>query len=391
MMQKPLFEDREVPSLVSTVVVTGFDPSGSNFLLQEGLGAGLVKDVLQFLVDGLEEYGISAITLGGGAPIGVALETFTDSLFAAESIASSVAAVKNVASSAGEFAQTLNNIVEAAKNGMGDLEGLYNTVKDAIIKGLKLIGEKGKEKIEEIANNFKDKIDKMLSQFTDAIVEGVKVLIPEAAIGSAVGAGLRTLLSKATENIYSLFQKAVEKAGKYAKFITDPEAAPAFFQEIIEKFTDSIKKLGGAVEEMGWAKALLLGPVGMILKKGGKTALDELAKFIGEKGKTVIDLIKTLTTLIVPALAGVLASFQILLKGEYKEEASDEKKDDKEEKKTGEKEEKKTPKEEKKVAGESFVRRSHKRSKTSSLETIQEAQLRTLIRKVVGKELRRPT
>jgi hypothetical protein len=221
----------------------------------------------------------------------------------------------------------------------------------------------------------------MLSKFVDAVVEGIKVLIPDAAIGASVGAALRTLLSKAADNAYSLFQSAVEKAGKFAEFITDPEKAPEFFKDCIEKVVKMLGDLGDAVDEMGWAKALAISaatvsPLGVFLKKGGKTALDKLASFIEEKTPTIVSLIRTVTTVVMPALTGVLAAYQILMKGEYKEEASAKKKDDKE---------KKAP-EEKKVAEEGFARRPLS-SNRKNPRTVQENQLRFLVRSAVREEL----
>ena len=324
-MSRPLFEAGDNKySLVSAVVKSGYENNlFEKRIINEGLAKGLVKDAIQFVAAGAAEYGLAAT--GAGAPAAPAVETAVDALFAVDSIVGAVSAVKDAAASAGNFSNLLNNSLNVAKGNMNNLGELYDKIKNIVINALKVLGKNATDQIDKLVEALKDKIEDIVSKLADALVEGIKLVIPDATIGAAVSAAIRTLISKLAENSYSLFSKVVKAAGKYSNFITDPDVAPEAISDLLKTLSEMCSKMSEKLKSTSALKSLVMGPQGIILKKLGEGGLNKVSALIDEKSGTVVDLVKSVTGTVIPSLVACLAIFQMLLKGEYKEGSSENK------------------------------------------------------------------
>lgn len=285
------------------------------------LAIGLITDTIQFLLGAAAEYGIAAGTLGAGTPAAVAVETVIDAGFAAQSITSTIDQVTNLKGQFDKFTEIVNKCMESFEIfKSGNLEKFYSTIKQIIIDGLGLIKD-GEESVDKLAEKFKDLINNLISKITDAVGKGLKILIPDATVGLGLTTALKTVVEVASENGYTIAQKAVEKLGEYKKYLINPEEFPALIRKTLPdlyKLIDGFKK---KIDEMGWAKAIIsFGANGLILKKLGPSGLDKLIETIKEFEPKVIDLIEKILGVVVPVTFTFLAIAQILLKGEYKSE-----------------------------------------------------------------------
>lgn len=336
-MDRPLFESRRsivVDLALVDLLTRDLNESRDSELLNEGLTKDIAGEVIQFLVAGAAEYGLGAVTIpaaGSGLAIGPMAETVVDSLFATKAVADAVAMVKDVSTSVGKFSDILSEAMGAVpKIKAGDFEGFYASVKKIVQEGLQLLGKKAKESADELAKKMREVIDKTIAKVVDAVTKGLKTLIPDATIGSAVSIAIKQVMEKLSSDCYSMLTAGIKKAGKLAKFITDPEVAPEFFKELLESIYKLMNEAKQKIEEMGWAKAILkFGPANAaLMKKAGPTAIDKIIEAMKKFSPTLLDLIGNITKLVIPALFSMVAVVQILIKGEHKSDEEDSKKEE---------------------------------------------------------------
>jgi hypothetical protein len=285
------------------------------------LAIGLITDTVQFLLGAAAEYGIAAGTLGAGTPAAVAVETVIDTGFAAQSITSTIDQVTNLKGQFDKFTEIVNKCMESFEIfKSGNLEKFYSTIKQIIIDGIGLIKD-GEESVDKLAEKFKDLISNLISKITDAVGKGLKILIPDATVGLALTASLKVVVEVASENGYTIAQKAVEQLGEYKKYLINPEEFPALIRKTLPDLYNLIDGFKKKIEEMGWTRAIVsFGTNGLILKKLGPAGLDKLAQTIKSYEPKVLDLIEKILGVVVPVTFTFLAIAQILLKGEYKSE-----------------------------------------------------------------------
>jgi len=321
-LQRPLFESRK-SVLVSMTLI---DPPRP--LVTEGVGVGVLKDLVQWAVAGAGEYGLGALTLpaaGAGLVVGPAVETAIDALFAADSVAGAVATVKDFATGAGDLSDMLNNVVQSARDAVSNPMGFYNTVGSIVRTGMRILGKKAGESVDKIAEKLQDFVQKSIDKITDALVEGLKTIIPDATISAAVATGIRTILSTLSDNAYTVLSKAILKAGEYVEFLNDPAVARQYFGELVDSLSNLMLDIAKKMDkDSSWAKTLiksaLMGSSGIsqIAKKLSPAALEKAAALLQDKKETLLSLIETVVGLIIPAAMGMAAIYQILVSGDYK-------------------------------------------------------------------------
>ena len=136
----PIFE--RSPRLTVELAILSYEP----ILLKEessGLIVSLAKDALQYAISAAVEYGIGTLTMpagGSGLAVGPAAETAVSGLFAVKSVASAVANVKTITSSAGEFSDLFNSVLDAKNALMKSPQQFYQIVRKIIKKSLSMLG-----------------------------------------------------------------------------------------------------------------------------------------------------------------------------------------------------------------------------------------------------------
>ena len=295
-------------------------------LLHEGLNKQMVKSVVQFVVSAGAEYGLGGLTLpaaGAGLAVGPAAETAVDSLFAADSVMSTVNAVAQIHGQLGEFSGLFEKAQSAFANMSGNLGGFYKTLKTIVRQALKLIGKTVQGKVDELAEKLKSILTKVLSSLTDAIRSGIKLVIPDATIGTVVAEALVKLLTGAAKRPFSMATKVVGKVSFLRQWIADPSQAVAFFKDIFEQLIGMVQKLGEKLKNMSWVKSLLLGgpSVGPMLKAAGPSGIKKLAALLEKHLPTLMNVLDKVLTVVIPVFLTTLALFEMLVTGDYKEAA----------------------------------------------------------------------
>jgi hypothetical protein len=296
----------------------------SETMLHEGLDAGIVKDGIQFIVSGAAEYGLGAVTLpaaGAGLAVGPTVETIVDSLFAAEEVAGTVSAVANIGSKLGQYGE----LWDEARSAYGsDLTAYYQTLVKIVRQALDDLGEKAEDKVEELADKLASAIEKLISRLVGALKAGIKIIIPDATIGLAAAKAFEEGLEALSENAFDLLSSAVSKVKMLKDFVSDPSIAVSFFKDVftqvVELMFDAAKKL----EDMSWVKAVLAaGPAGgAALKKLGPAGLEKAAKVIKDKMPSILEIIDSVLTVLIPTAITAVGLYQILLRGDWKKEDS---------------------------------------------------------------------
>jgi len=291
-------------------------------LIQEGLNKEMAKSIVQYLVGAGAEYGLGALTLpaaGAGLAVGPTAETAVDSLFAAESVKSTVDAIANIHGRLGEFADLFKNARDAYANMSGDLGAFYKKLKTIVRNALKLIGQKVRGKVDELAEKLKTILTDVLNSLTGAIRSGVKLVIPDATIGTAVAEALAKLLTEGAKRPFSMAAKAIGKVSFLKEWIADPSKAVAFFKDIFTQLIGLVRTAGEKLKDMSWAKSFLIpGGIGPIFKKLGPPGMEKFAAMFEKYLPTLMSVLDKVLTVVIPVTLTALALFQMLVTGDYK-------------------------------------------------------------------------
>jgi NTP pyrophosphatase (non-canonical NTP hydrolase) len=301
----------------------------TNEVLNEGLKEILV-DGVQFILAAATEYGVTAVTVGGGAPAGTALETVIDAGFTVESIASLLSGLNSAASAFGELEVIFDKVMSLDLK--AGFESFYETIKEIWQTAADLV-PKLADKMGELIEKAKKGIKQLISKIADVISDIVKFLVPDAIIGTAAGEGLQKILEKVAENAYSMLTSGISQLGEYAKLVTDPGYAVKFFNDLFtdlfawleeiqtkmaEKPEDFVDKAADFAKKA--AAYAVAGPLGaMAMGDLGEKAFGAVVDFLKEKQPDIIDLVDKITRIVFPLTFAMLASYQILMKGEYQE------------------------------------------------------------------------
>jgi len=328
MLDRPFFESKR--SLFAEMRLIQCMETQRDRLLQEGFD-GTKRKALQALISGSAQYGLGALTLpagGAGLVVGPVAGTVVDSLFAADAVASTVKSFKDLSSSTGEFSDILQDALSATKL-ISELkfEQFYQAVRKIIQDGLRLLGKKASDGVENVADRLREMVRNLIRKLTEALDAGIKLVIPDTAIGTAVSTSASFALQRASDNAYDLLTGAISEIGDLGRFITDPDQAPMFFDRMIENMIDFFRNVADKLKSTSILKSALMGSTGISIKVFGPSGIRKLADVLEDKGPGLVDLIGKVTQVIVPAAFAILAVHQCLMKGDYKSQEKGKSKD----------------------------------------------------------------
>lgn len=315
----PIFE--RSPRLTVELAILSYEP----ILLKEestGLLVGLAKDALQYAITAAAEYGVAALTFPAGAVTAPTVETAVSALFAFDSVASLVAGVKTITSSAGEFSDLFNSVLDAKSALMKSPQQFYQIVRKIMKKSLSMLGGGITKKIDEYVEKLKSLVSSMIDKTVDVLIKGIKLIIPEATVEVAIGAAIRTALSTLSDNSFTVLSKMFSLAGNFGKFLLDPEAIKTFFTEVFASMVELLNSVAKKVNDRGMTTKILMGPSGYISAEAGEMAMKKLASFISSNSESLISLMQTVVKVVIPVSFALTAIFQILVKEEYKDSDS---------------------------------------------------------------------
>ncbi|HIL95880.1 MAG TPA: hypothetical protein EYG51_08175 [Pseudomonadales bacterium] len=305
-------------------------------LLQEGLATGLAKDAIQWAVGAAGEYGLGALTLpagGAGLAVGPTVETVVDSLFAVESVASSVEAATGFAQSAGGelgevFTDMWSNVEGLIQGGLDHLGSLYSNIVKIVRAALKVLGAGGKKAMQKASDKVTGVIEKLINKLIDAIVQGIKVVLPDATVSGVVSAALRTALSTLATNAYSIVTTIIDGIGPLKEFLTNPDGAVKFFKGVFDQVVELLKGMAEKIEDISWLKTMALTAVPGVglsmpaIKALGPSGFNALADKIKEHTPIMLKVIDSVLTVLMPAMFAALAIYQIIAKEDWKTKKS---------------------------------------------------------------------
>ena len=340
----------------------------SRHLLTESMNE-MVKDAAQFIIGAAVEYGLVATV--AGAPAGPVVETITDAMFTAESIATTLDAVGDIVEMFGELQVIIQKVLSL--NLKGGFETFYTQVLEVWQSVDELLPDHAGDKLSDLITEAQETLKKAVTKFADFVGDAVKLVIPEATIGTIAGEALQQVLMAVAKNAYALLTKGIAAFGKYQKVVTDPEYAIDLFNTAFSEIHDLLNKLEAKMKERpegigatfsglgislpGMSEAPLLAPAlgsgnlagGVIGGIGGddgdgdsgessvgiadtlttavtagpQAALAEKAislfrDFLTQKQPLVMTLVGKITRVMFPAIFALLASYQILAKNEWR-------------------------------------------------------------------------
>jgi len=297
-------------------------------LLREGVNSETIRSVVQYIVGAAAEYGLGGVTVpaaGAGLAVGPATETVVDALFGAERVAQTVAAVKSIGDSLEEFSDLFKEGYEAYKSMRSNLKSFYKKLKTIIQKALKMIGKGVTDKIDGLADKLKGIVQNLMNQITGAIKAGIKLVVPEATVGTAIAEGLAAILMELAERPFTMAQKAIDSVETLKMWVADPSKASEFFGSIFKQLLELLELAGKKAKEMGWIKALLaMGPaMGTIMKTHGEEIFAKIGSLFEKYWPTVKKVIDQVLNVVIPVFFTLLGVYQILMTGDYKEDAGD--------------------------------------------------------------------
>lgn len=311
------------------LVVEYHGPNGRE-LITEGFKETAINAV-QYLIAGAAEYGIALGTLGAGfaGPASV-LETLIDAAFAVESITSTVAALTNVQGLSTEGTQ----IIAESKNLFSvlprSLDEFYNSIKSVVGRVFLAIGAG----VALASEKLKEVIENLLKKVSDGIGDSLKALIPDATIGLIVAEAIGLAISQAAENIYNLVKAGLQRAGKFMVWLLNPQNILTFFDQqypqVISLFRQAAQKIGaagvGATAGGMIAGALAAGPAGVAgaaaLKAFGPAGFNKLADWLTASQPGVRAALASVVQVVMPFFMMFCALMQILMQGDYEQQAS---------------------------------------------------------------------
>ena len=305
-------------------------PGGAHEVLQEG-AIDIAKDAVQFAITAASEYGLSATI--GGAPAGPIVETIVDTAFVAEGVASAALGAAKLAGTFGEMKDLMSNVLSLSL--AEGFDSFYQRVLEIWQTASKYVGKAAIDKIDELVEQTQKLIKKAVTKLADAITDGLKLVIPDAIIGTGVAEGAEMLIKALAANAYTIITGVMKPLGKFTEIVINPAKTKEFFTEAFEWLESTLEQIIELRKEKpeGFAGAVTTlmkktNPAIGVVNKIGDAALTALKSFISNNKDTVINAVVTVSKVLLPVLFGLLASYQILMKGEWKKEGGEEKSDE---------------------------------------------------------------
>jgi len=298
------------------LIVEYYGPNGRE-LITEGFKETAVNAV-QYIISAAAEYGIALGTFGGGlAGPAEAVETLIDMAFSAESIASTVAALTNVSGLTKEGQQIVGESQKLFPTLPRSLEEFYNSVKGIVGHIMKGLGAGAVDMAEELKKVLEDLLDKA----SDGIGDMIKSLIPDATIGLAVATAVGLVISQATKNIYDLIKVALQKAGKFAMWILDPQNVMSFFDQQYPALIALCRQISQKISSMGViaSAGLAASGMGIAVRAFGPAGFNKLADWLTAAQSKVRSVLESIVKIALPFFMLFSALLQILMKGDYEQ------------------------------------------------------------------------
>tara|TARA_R110001583_G_scaffold20727_1_gene79331 strand:+ start:72 stop:1292 length:1221 start_codon:yes stop_codon:yes gene_type:complete len=297
-----------------------FDSSSINEELLNEIDTQTFKDIAQYIISALVEYGIIGGTVGAGTPVAAAAETAIDALFTATAIGESIQQVSQIGARLEEYQQLWH---EALKSFQGNFDSFYETIKQLMQKAFQDIGTKLGSGVDKVAAKLKGIIEGLVSKLLQPIKKGIQLIIPEATVGAAAAAAFGEMVEAAAESMYDMLTSLINKFDTVKDFVSNPDSAIAFFGDLFKKLEDAFRKGAVKFRDRSFVRYFVPGMAAAELAKQKlyPRVADSLADKLQSEGPNILKIFSGILNVLIPSLLAAGAMLQILLKGEYKEGA----------------------------------------------------------------------
>lgn len=294
-----------------------FDSSSINEELLNEIGTDTFKDIVQYIIGALVEYGIIGGSAGLGTPMAAAAETAIDALFSAEAISGPITQISQIGARLEEYQQLW---AQALASWKGNFDTFYQTIKQLMQNAFEDLAAKVGAGVDKIAAKLKGLVEGLISKLLRPIKKGIQMIIPDATIGVAAGVAFGEMIESAADSIYDTLISLISKFDVVKKFVSDPNSAAEFFTDLFKKLEDAMRAGAEKFRDRSFLRVLIPGGgAGELAKqKLYPKVADSLADKLQTQGPKILEIFKGILETLMPALLGAAAMLQILLKGEYK-------------------------------------------------------------------------
>lgn len=305
------------------------EASNEDMLLEFRLGLDF-KDILQFIVAGAAEYGLDATI--AGAPASLAADTVVDVLFAGDTFISGLSNFTNLQDQFDQGREMMEEVFASREVLQKGFDAYYDHIQDIVSNTNSLLAPGATLLAKQaIKQAIKKQIDKLAKKIADIIAKALKIAVPDATIGLATGVALKTALMNLADNAYSVLTSAIELSPALTDFITDPELAKRTFEEMYDGIVSLLAQVKVRTEEdTQWSlrRGLYALPAGLPAAAAAGSPLGQEAlvrslssalQFLRNKREMFLNIIASIFDLVIPALFGLLATWQILSKNDMED------------------------------------------------------------------------
>jgi|GEM_PF-6971245 len=284
-------------------------------------GEGAILNIVQWAVGSAAEYGL--IATGAGAPAAPFAETLIDVGFTAGDLASATSSIASIQTNFSEFSKMIGDAVESYGESWS---AFYKKVRKIIREGLRVLGKGATGKVDELAEKLKKGVKNILKKLNRTIGNLIQAIIPDATIGATVATAIETLLAGLTQSPYTTVTSTIGKIPVVKDLIHEPAKFVQFFKDGFQSLIEGIIALGEKIDAGSFMEKAALAAVSPVLGalaaagavgKGLKWIAENVIKPVIEPATKVITQI---LEVVMPVVMSLLAVYQILIKGEYKEQ-----------------------------------------------------------------------
>ena len=215
-----------------------------------------VKTIVHAVLAASAEYGF-ALATAGTSMIGPSevLETWVDTLFLAETSLLTVASLLDSSGIIEEGKQLIKSCQAAWTSLPQGLPAFYIAIK-TIVSNIVKSGEIVSYGLSQIASSIK----KYIETATGDIEDYIKVLIPDAAIGTAAAVAVGFVLNSLAINAFTLLATAFKAAAPYVAWILDPKNVLNLFDTGFSLLFQSIEQAAVKLEGGQLSKSVPQSP-----------------------------------------------------------------------------------------------------------------------------------
>lgn len=291
-----------------------------------------LRTAVQYGIAAALEYG--SIATIAGAPAGPVAETIVDGIFALDSVRQAINSLSGIRQNLRKGGNIVEQVTSMAPTAIRNGWSSFYEVIKGIWRNLKHFVGEHLENLDQVVEEIKEEIEGFLTQISEAISDAIKVVIPDATLSLAAGEGIKYVITHLSENPYSALTSLMSRFSMLDNFIRSPETASETFQTIYRTLIDALDNLKSDISNpdasirqrlvrfgIGTYVAGPLAGAALASNYGGSltaSGLERAINFFNEKEPEMLQLIQNILTVLLPTVFGLLASVQILMKGEWR-------------------------------------------------------------------------